>query len=101
MFGENLMFSKNNFYDEEVAERAIVGYSEEEKVRCREIMKLSCGNMQEVANFLAKDPEGRYPHEWKLAILNTLQEKDYIVHLGDGASEVYKLLDEYPQNTYF
>lgn len=66
------------FYDEVLAEKAIEGYTEEEKVRCREIMKLACGNMHEIAEFLAKDCEGRYPHEWKLAILNTLRKKDYV-----------------------
>lgn len=66
------------FYDAEVAEKAIEGYTEEEKIRCREIMKLACGNMHEIAKFLAKDPEGKYPHEWKLAILNTLYEKDFV-----------------------
>ena len=66
------------FYDEELAEKSIEGYSEEDKVRCREIMKKACGNQKEIAAFLAKDTEGKYPKEWKLALLNTFREKDFV-----------------------
>lgn len=66
------------FYDEELAEKAIEGYSEDDKVRCREIMKKACANQKEIAAFLAKDTEGKYPKEWKLALLNTLRDKDYV-----------------------
>lgn len=30
-----------------------------------------------------------------------LAENDYIVHLGDGASEIYDLLRDYPEKTHF
>ncbi len=66
------------FYDEQLAEKAIEGYSEADKVRCREIMKQACGNLKEIAAFLGKDTEGKYPKEWKLALLNTFREKDYV-----------------------
>lgn len=65
------------FYDEALAEKSMEGYSEEDKVRCREILKQACGNIGEIAAFLAKDPQGKYPTEWKLALLNSLAEKDY------------------------
>ena len=48
---------------------------------------------------IVSDTHGK--SEGVAALSGILQENDYIVHLGDGASEIYKLLDEYPEKTYF
>lgn len=66
-----------NFYKEEVAEKAIVAFTEEEKDRCRDIMKKACGNLAEVADFLGRDTQDKWPQSLKLAILESIRVKDY------------------------
>lgn len=75
------------FYNEEVAEKAIEGYTEEEKARLREIMKQACGNQKEIAEFLTRPTEGNYPESFKLTILNSLREKDYLDTTADTLVE--------------
>lgn len=92
------------FYNEEVAEKAIEGFSEEDKVRCREIMKQACGNQKAMADFLARPTEGKYPESFKLAILNSMREKDYLDTTADTLVEyclqAAPYVDHYPENIF-
>jgi transglutaminase-like putative cysteine protease len=66
------------FYEEGMAEKAIADFSETDQIRSREIMKQARGNQAEIAGFLSSHTRGEWPKKWKLAILNSLCEKDYL-----------------------
>ena len=68
---------ESSFYDEKLAAQATAGLDEEERNRCIAIMKKACGNQKEIADFLKKPAAGAYPERWKLAVLESLREKDY------------------------
>ena len=68
---------ESRFYDEELAAQATAGLDDEERDRCIAIMKKACGNQKEIADFLKKPAAGAYPQRWKLAVLESLREKDY------------------------
>lgn len=68
---------ESRFYDQELARQVTAGLHEEEKDRWIAIMKKACKNQPEIATFLAKPTDGAYPDEWKLAVLESLREKDY------------------------
>lgn len=92
------------FYDEEIAQKAIEGYTEEEKVRCLEIMKQACGNQKEMAEFLSRPTDGTYPESFKLAILNSMREKDYLDTTADTLVEyclqAVPYVKEYPEDIF-
>lgn len=68
---------ENGFYDEALAERAMAQTETDERDRCISIMGKACGNQKEIADFLGKPTDGAYPSRWKLAVLESLREKDY------------------------
>lgn len=68
---------ESRFFDRELAERVTAGMDGDTKEKCMDIMRKACGNQKEIGDFLAGSTEGRYPEKWKLAILESLREKDY------------------------
>ncbi len=68
---------KAGFGNASGAEKAGSGSSAARKEKCIEIMRKACGNQKEIADFLARPAAGRYPVRWKLALLESLREKDY------------------------
>lgn len=69
---------EENFYDKDLAEQALAGFPEEDRNRLEEIMHQARGNQKEIAKFLMADSQGEWPEDWKLKILNSLREKDYL-----------------------
>lgn len=69
---------EENFYDAELAEQAVKNFPEEDRQRLEEIMHQARGNQKEIAKFLMADTRGEWPEDWKLKILNSLREKDYL-----------------------
>lgn len=69
---------EENFYDKELADKALEGFSGEERERLDEIMRQAKGNQKEIADFLILDSRGEWPADWKLKVLNSLREKDYL-----------------------
>lgn len=49
-----------------------------DKERTLRILKLAGGNRREIAEFLSRQVEKKWPEEWKLEILESLREKDYV-----------------------
>lgn len=49
-----------------------------DKERALRILKLAGGNRREIAEFLSRQVEKKWPEEWKLEILESLREKDYV-----------------------
>lgn len=80
---------ENSFYNEELAEEMLADtmWTEEEKAQLRQIMKLSRGNRKEIADFLSRPTDGNWPERWKLDILNSLREKDYLDITADILEE--------------
>lgn len=68
---------ESRFYDEALAGQAVSGMDASERDRGIAIMKKACRNQWEIAEFLAKPTNGTYPKRWKLAVLESLREKDY------------------------
>ncbi len=69
---------EKNFFDEELANQAVKGFTEKQQERLVEIMKMAKGNQKEIADFLMMDTNGQWPEEWKFEILDSLREKDYV-----------------------
>lgn len=65
------------FFDQALAEQAAAGLDQGKRDRCMAIMKKACGNQKEIADFLGRPAAGVYPERWKLALLESLREKDY------------------------
>lgn len=59
------------------AKKTGVGDVADIREKCVEIMRKACGNQKEIADFLSRPAAGRYPVWWKLALLESLREKDY------------------------
>lgn len=68
---------ESGFFDENLAREATAGLDADARDRCVSIMKKACRNQKEIAAFLSKPAEGAYPERWKLAVLESLREKDY------------------------
>lgn len=69
---------EEGFYDATLAEKAIGAFPQKDKAHLEEILRQAKGNMKEIAHFLMMDPKGEWPEGWKLEILNSLREKDYL-----------------------
>ena len=78
---------ENNFFDFALAEKAVSNYTKQERLRATEIMQLSRGNQKEIAHFLSIATNGNWPDKWKLDILNSLREKDYLDITSDILEE--------------
>lgn len=68
---------ENGFYDSEEAERAVCGLEEQERERCRRILRDARGNRREIEAFLMDFGEGKYPASWRIALPGSLREKDW------------------------
>lgn len=64
-------------FDPILAERVMAGLEGKERERCLEILEGSRQNQAEIAGFLLRPIEGRWPEEWKMALLASLREKDW------------------------
>ncbi|MCI5509405.1 MAG: hypothetical protein MR436_02960 [Eubacterium sp.] len=87
---------EKNFFDEKLAEQAVEGLTDSDRERCVEIMKQSKGNQAEIAAFLTTDTEKKWPESWKMAILNSLREKDYVDITAELLKENCLEAAEYP-----
>lgn len=90
---------ENGFYDPELAESVTEAFSEKDRERCCEIMQMARGNQKEIAEFLSRTSDGKWPENWKLDILNSLREKDYLDITADILEEHCKETAEY-ESTY-
>ncbi len=68
---------ESRFYDRELAGQVTEGMKAGERDRAIAIMKKACRNQGEIVEFLSKPADGAYPERWKLAVLESLREKDY------------------------
>ena len=61
----------------------------------RSIMRMARGNQKEIAEFLSKSSDSKWPEKWKLDILNSLREKDYLDITADILEENCRETAEY------
>lgn len=80
---EKRMAKEAAFYDETLGEKVAACMPEQFRERAVEIMKLACGNQREIVKFLETDIEMAY----KMDLLNSLREKDYLDVTADVLSE--------------
>lgn len=86
---------ENHFYDAKMAEEAVRGIAEPDRERCFRIMEMARGNQREIAEFLARPTNGDWPESWKLAVLDSLREKDYLDITADILEEHCKMTAAY------
>ncbi|MCI9336962.1 MAG: transglutaminase domain-containing protein [Lachnospiraceae bacterium] len=68
---------ESRLYDAQLARQVTAGMNAAEGDRCIAVMRKACRNQREIAAFLSEPTEGAFPESWKLAVLESLQEKDY------------------------
>lgn len=86
---ERMMGHRNqkekDFYHLAKASDVLIHFTDRNKIRVEEILRLARGNINEIVRFLEWDGGEFLPsdwkkaggYEWKLKVLNTLREKDY------------------------
>lgn len=78
---------ENCFYDPGLAKKVTQGCSEEDRERFCEIMKMARGNQKEIADFISRRPDRKWPKRWKRVLLDSLREKDYLDITADILEE--------------
>lgn len=95
---------ENGFYDTGLAEKATEWCSESEREEFYRIMRLARGNQKEIADFIAGPTGEKYPESWKMKLLNSLREKDYLDITADILEENCVLTDnrenDYPEGIF-
>ena len=86
---------ENRFYDPQLAEKVTEAFSDKDRERCCEIMRMARGNQKEIAEFLSRLSDSKWPEKWKLDSLNSLREKDYLDITADILEENCRETAEY------